>query len=272
LKRAAAWILAVIYLGALGSPWLAPHDYAEQLRELPNRPPSLREGFPLGTDELGRDRFSRVLYGSCVSLLLAPAAALLATTLALTIGLLAGYFGGWTDRAVSTLIDLFLAIPWILLLLLVRAMLPLNLPGWASVSVTFAVLGLLGWAHAARVVRASVRSLCGAPFLLQARAQGSRVLRLWIAHLLPNLRPVLVAQFLMITPLLILGEANLGMLGLGVTEPLPSWGNLLAELTHIQSLDAGSWPGLAPKLAPAALLLAVLLCYYALSPKEGQVT
>jgi ABC-type dipeptide/oligopeptide/nickel transport system permease subunit len=272
LKRAAIFVLAVIYLTALGSPWLAPYDYSEQLRHLPDRPPSPGEGFVLGTDELGRDRFSRLLYGSCVSLLLAPAAAILATALALTVGLIAGYFGGWAGRTGSALIDLFLAIPWILLLLLVRATLPLNLPGWASVSATFAVLGLLGWAHAARVVRASVRSLCGAPFLLQARAQGASLHRIWIAHLLPNLRPVLAAQFLVITPLLILGEANLGMLGLGVTEPLPSWGNLLAELTHVQSLDAGSWPVLAPKLAPAALLFVVLLCYYALSPKEGQVT
>lgn len=268
MRLAAALLLVTIYLAALGAPWFAPHDYSEQLRELPNHPPSLANGLILGTDDLGRDRFSRLLYGSRVSLILAPAAALLATVVALLVGLTGGYFGGWADRVASTLIDLFLAVPWILLLLLVRSTLPLDLPGWASVSVTFAILGLLGWAHAARIVRANVRSLCGMPFLLQARAQGTRVSRLWLAYLLPRLRPILVAQFLVVTPLLILGEANLGMLGLGVTEPLPSWGNLLAELTHLQSLDAQQWPWIAPRLAPAVLLLVVLLCYYALSPRE----
>jgi ABC-type dipeptide/oligopeptide/nickel transport system permease subunit len=144
--------------------------------------------------------------------------------------------------------------PWLFLLLIVRAALPLNVSAWTSVAITFLLLGCLGWTSAARVVRVSVHAAKSKGFLLQARALGSSRLRLWTRHYLPNLRPVLLAQFWISIPLFILSEANLGLLGLGVSEPLPSWGNLLYELAgHREALES-PWV-----LAPAVCLVLTLL-------------
>ena len=236
---------------SIGADWLAPYEYAAQFREHVNEPPSGK--FILGTDQLGRDRFSRLLYGSRVSLLCAPAAALIATTLAASIGLVAGYFGGWANEFAIGLTDLFLSLPWLFVLLTLRALLPLNLSPWPSIAVTFLLLAAIGWASGARIVSASVRSMRTAAAVLQARAYGcgnGRVL--WI-HILPNLRPVLSAQFWILVPVFLLTEANLGALGLGVAEPMPSWGNMLAELQNYQRVSESPWI-----LAPALSLFVVV--------------
>ncbi|HVH86542.1 MAG TPA: ABC transporter permease [Terriglobales bacterium] len=232
-------LLGIIFLIALGANVLAPAPYAQQFRNDTDRAPSHQ--FPLGTDELGRDRLSRLLYGMRISLLLAPAAALISTLLAAVIGGAGAYVGGIWDRATKLLIDLFLSLPWLFLLLTVRALLPLDIPAVTSVVVTFALLGVLGWAASARIVAASVRSLRDSDFVLQARAAGCPPARLLVQHVLPNVKPVLLAQFWISIPLFILTEANLGMLGLGVTEPLPSWGNLLRELENYSALRHSPW-------------------------------
>ena len=229
-RRIAIGLLAALFLIALGASLLAPAPYAQQFRNDTDHPPSHQ--FPLGTDELGRDRLSRLLYGMRISLLLAPAAALVSTMLAAIIGGAGAYLGGVWDRSTKLVTDLFLSLPWLFLLLTIRALLPLDIPAITSVVVTFALLGALGWAASARIVGASVRSLRESDFVLQARAAGCHPARLLIRHVLPNVKPVLLAQFWISVPLFILTEANLGMLGLGVTEPLPSWGNLLRELEN----------------------------------------
>lgn len=251
LRRMAAGLLLAVLAAALLADVLCRHSYATQFREAPNAPPDRR--FPLGTDELGRDRLARLLHGTRVSLLLAPAAALLATAVAAAVGLAAGHWGGWWERALLAVTDLFLSLPWLFLLLTVRAVLPLNVAPAASLAITFALLGLLGWASAARVVCAGVRALQQSEFLLQARATGCRTGRLLCRHLAPNLKPVLLAQFWISVPAFLLSEANLGLLGLGVTEPLPSWGGLLRELENFQAVRANPW-----MLAPAGLLVAVV--------------
>jgi peptide/nickel transport system permease protein len=250
--RQFAWLLlAVVALASLGAGLWAPADYAMQFRETPNSVPSHQH--LLGTDELGRDRFSRVLCGTRVSLLMAPAAALLSTLLAMLVGGVAGYLGGWWERAAMAATDLFLSMPWLFLLLVVRAMLPLNVSPMTSVAVTFLLLGLLGWAASARVLCAGARGLREADFVLQARASGLRGLRLLALHVMPNLKPVLAAQFWISIPVFIISEANLGILGLGVAEPLPSWGSLLREMESFTSFgfEAG-------KLVPLALLVLVV--------------
>jgi peptide/nickel transport system permease protein len=239
MRWLAAGILAVLLTVALGASLLAPAPYAKQFRNNTNNAPSKQ--FPIGTDELGRDRLSRLLYGMRVSLLLAPAAALISTMLAALIGGAGAYLGGRWDRSTAMFIDLFLSLPWLFLLLTVRALLPLNLPAITSVTVTFALLGVLGWAASARIVAASVRSLRESDFVLHARASGCPPWRLLVRHLLPNVKPILLAQFWISVPLFILTEANLGMLGLGVTEPLPSWGNLLRELENYAALRHSPW-------------------------------
>ncbi len=259
--RRLAWIfLALLFLAALCSDLLTA-SYAHQFRDLPAARISWR--FPLGTDPLGRDRLARLLVATRISLLLAPAAAAFSTVLAALIGGLAGYCGGWLDRIAGRAIDLMLSLPWIFLLIAARALLPLNVSPAVSVLITFALLGVLGWAAPARVIRAGVRDIRNSDFLLQARACGCRGFRAILRQLAPNLKPVLLAQFWTSIPLFILSEANLGLLGLGVSDPLPSWGNLLREL----ETDLAFNPGI---LACLAVMLAVMGCFKLLLP-DGEV-
>lgn len=258
----AAGLLIALFVLVLFAGAFAPAPYAKQFRNDTDHRPS--EQFPLGTDELGRDRLSRLLYGMRISLLLAPAAALISTALAAVIGGAGAYMGGAWDRATSMFIDLFLSLPWLFLLLTLRALLPLDIPAVTSVVVTFALLGILGWAASARIVAASVRSIRTSEFLLQARAAGCKPSRLLLRHVLPNVKPILLAQFWISVPLFILTEANLGMLGLGVTEPLPSWGNLLRELENYTALRHSPWLWV-PLLS---LVMVVSLFQFALGDEE----
>jgi ABC-type dipeptide/oligopeptide/nickel transport system permease subunit len=251
----------MIYLAGLAANRLAPAGYSRQFRDAPGAPPSA--AFLLGTDELGRDSFARLVYASRVSLSLAPAAAALATLLGALIGIGAGYLGGWIDLCLERVMDLFLSVPWLFLLLSVRAALPLNVRPLPSVAITFLLLGLLGWAGPARVLRAAAREIQSEDFVLQAQARGCGRLRIFAGHLLPNLRPVLAAQFWMSVPLFILSEANLGFLGLGVAEPLPSWGSLLAGLQNLDAAARCPW-----RLAPLLLLLVVMACFHLVVPME----
>ncbi|HTT18481.1 MAG TPA: ABC transporter permease [Candidatus Sulfotelmatobacter sp.] len=253
-RKFACAVLMLVFAVSLAATWLAPAGYAKQDRDATGAPPS-REHW-LGTDEIGRDRFARLLYGTRISLLLAPAAALVSTLLAAAIGGLAGYMGGAWARTAMAVTDLFLSLPWLFLLITVRAMLPLNVSPTFSVLVTFLLLGLLGWTAAARVLCASASSLRDSDFVRQARAAGIHGARLFWIHVLPNLKPVLYAQFWISIPAFILSEANLGILGLGVAEPLPSWGSLLKELEGIVSLGAEPW-----KLLPLALLVVVVTSF-----------
>ncbi len=260
--RKLAWIfLALLILAALLSD-SAGLSYARQFRDFPAAHISWR--FPLGTDALGRDRLARLLAATRISLVLAPAAALFSTALAAFVGTVAGYRGGLLDRIASRAIDLMLSLPWIFLLIAARALLPLNVSPAASLLITFALLGALGWAAPARVIRAGVRDLRDSDFLLQARASGSGGFRLLLRHVAPNLKPLLLAQFWTSIPLFILSEANLGLLGLGVADPMPSWGNLLREL----ETDLAFNPGI---VACLALMLAVLGCCKLLLPSSQAI-
>jgi peptide/nickel transport system permease protein len=261
-RKLRTWILAAL-LGVLCVPEIfVTVSYSEQHRELIGMGPSAR--FPLGTDDLGRDRFARLLYAARTSLLLASAAALLASVIAAIVGCAAGWIGGWTERIVISGVDLFLSLPWLFALLTVRALLPLDVAPAASVTITFLILGLLGWAAPARVVRARVRSTAASDFALQARAAGATPLQLLFRHVIPNMRPVLTAQFLVSIPIFVLTEANLGALGLGVTEPLPSLGSMLRELQDFSSGAARPYA-----IAPVVLLaVTVTILQIAVSRQE----
>lgn len=236
LRLSAMACLASLFGVCLFATFIVPASYEHQFRDLPDAACSRQH--LLGTDDLGRDRLARVLYGTRVSLLLAPAAALLTTTIAAVTGGAAGFVGGWLESAVMAAADLFLSLPWLFLLITVRALLPLNVSPAASVAITFALLGCLGWAGAARIICADARTLRQSDFVLLARACGAGGLRLLARQMLPNLRPVIFAQFLTSIPIFILTEANLSILGLGVAEPLPSWGSLLRELEDFSAISA----------------------------------
>jgi len=264
--RKLAWMLLAAVLAASGAAnWLAPAGYARQYREATDAPPSRSHW--LGTDEMGRDRWARVLYGTRISLLLAPAAALLSTLMAAVIGGLAGYCGGMWARIAMAVTDLFLSLPWLFLLITARALMPLNVSPLLSVLVTFFLLGLLGWTTAARVLCTSAASLRSADFVRQARAAGIPGFRLFCRHILPNLAPVLYAQFWISIPVFILSEANLGILGLGVAEPMPSWGSLLRELEGMVSVREEPW-----KFVPLFLLVVVVMSFQLLLSRQEEVT
>lgn len=259
-------IVAIIFLVAVAlcsvfASIVAPAPYAYQFREDPGAGPSRQH--VLGTDDLGRDRFSRLLYGTRVSLLLAPAAALIASLLALIIGGLSGFAGGWTERIVMSASDIFLSLPWLFLLLTVRAVLPLNTSPVLSVIITFALLGCLGWAGAARMICADARSIRESEFVLLARASGSSGLRLLWRQVLPNLRPIALAQFWISIPVFIITEANLGMLGLGISEPLPSWGSLLRELQSYSAIT-----GQRSQFVPLLVFVLVVASFHVVLQKE----
>jgi peptide/nickel transport system permease protein len=256
-------VLALVLGASVAANWLAPSGYAKQYREATDAPPSRAHW--LGTDELGRDRFARVLYGTRISLLLAPAAALLSTFLAALIGGLAGYLGGAWARIAMAVTDLFLSLPWLFLLITARALMPLNVSPFVSVLVTFLLLGLLGWTAAARVLCASATTVRSSDFVRQARAQGVSGQRLFWVHVVPNLKPVLYAQFWISIPVFILSEANLGILGLGVAEPMPSWGSLLKELENLVSVGAELW-----KFVPLILLVLVVTSFQVLLSKQEE--
>jgi peptide/nickel transport system permease protein len=264
-RRVACVILLLVMAASLAANWLAPGGYAKQDREAVNVPPSPQHW--LGTDEVGRDRFARVLYGTRISLLLAPAAALISTLLAALVGGLAGYRGGAWARVAMAATDLFLSLPWLFLLITVRALMPLNVTPLLSVMVTFLMLGLLGWTSAARVLCATTVSLQQSDFVRQARASGISGTRLFWIHLMPNLKPALYAQFWISIPTFILSEANLGILGLGVAEPMPSWGSLLKELEGLMSVGEEPW-----KFVPLLLLVVVVTSFQMLLSKQGEVT
>jgi len=261
LRIAAAALLIIAAIGGIGAKYFAPSGYAHQFRETPDASPSGQH--PLGTDELGRDRFARLLYGMRVSLLLAPLAAAVATALASFLGGIAGYFGGWIERCLMVVVDLFLCIPWLFLLITVRAVLPLNISPEASVVVTFTLLGLLGWAASARVICAGTRDMMKSEFVWLARASGFSGLKLLRLHLLPNLKPTLLAQFWISIPVFIIAEANLGVLGLGVSEPLPSLGSLLRELQQMVTLRPEPW-----QFVPLLVLILVVSSFQTLLNKH----
>jgi ABC-type dipeptide/oligopeptide/nickel transport system permease subunit len=255
VRVAAIMFLVVVSTACLLAEVFAPAHYAHQFRDVPDAAPSRQH--LLGTDDLGRDRFSRLLYGTRVSLLLAPTAALLSSLLAALIGGTAGFMGGWVERVVMAATDLFLSLPWLFLLITVRALLPLNVAPVTSVVITFALLGCLGWAAAARVICADARSIANSDFILLARAAGNGGPRLFWRHVIPNLKSVLYAQFWISIPVFILTEANLGMLGLGVAEPLPSWGSLLRELEGFSAFSFHLW-----QFVPLVLFVVVVSCFH----------
>lgn len=261
LRIVAALVLLAAAIAALGARYIAPAGYAEQFRETPEAGPSTQH--PLGTDELGRDRLARLLYGLRVSLALAPLAALLTTIFAALVGGIAGCMGGWVERGCMFVADLFLSVPWLFLLITVRAVLPLNIAPESSAAITFLLLGMLGWAASARVVCAGARSLMSSDFVWNARAAGFSGFRLVRLHLLPNLRGTLLAQFWISIPVFIIAEANLGALGLGVTEPLPSLGSLLREMQAMLTLRPEPW-----RFAPILILIILVSSFQVLLNKQ----
>ncbi len=244
--------------------WHSPWNYAAQDRLAISAAQSMVH--PAGTDALGRDRVVRLAAALLLGMAGALAASTLASMLAVCVGTAAAFAPEWIGRAILYAGDLFLTLPWLFLLMMVRAALPLILAPIVSATLTFLLLGLLGAPLFLRVHYARTRALRDGEWLLQSRAAGLRPTQI-ARQILPHLRPVLLTQMLLYVPACITAEANLGALGLGLSEPLPSWGSMLQEMQGATFLDSSHWAYL-----PLALLVFVLmLCEFLLfRPREAQ--
>ena len=224
--------------------------------------------FLWGSDGFGRDVFSRVLYGGQVSLLTGLVAAFLSLSLGLLCGTLAGFHGGWVDRLLMRGAELFLALPWLYLLLAVRAFLPLHISSAQAFFLLVAIIGTVGWVRPARMVRGVVLSARERGFVLAARGFGASAGYLIRRHILPLTWSVVLMQATVLIPRYILAEVTLSFLGLGVGEPVPSWGNMLAEARQYHTLISHAWM-LAPGLALIPLLLGYLILADILLERTG---
>jgi peptide/nickel transport system permease protein len=228
-----------LFAVALLAPWLAPYDPNFINLKQVLMPPS--PDHLLGTDTLGRDVLSRIIYGARISLLVGFVAVGIATLIGLVVGSLAGYYGGWTDQLLMRLVDLMLCFPTLFLILAVIAMLG------PSIWNVMAVIGITNWMGVARLVRAEFLSLREREFVAAARSLGASDARLILRHLLPNaLVPVMVSATLGVAGA-ILTESALSFLGLGVQPPTPSWGNILTA--GQANIEIAWWLSLFPGLA-----------------------
>jgi peptide/nickel transport system permease protein len=216
--------------------------------------------FLLGTDEVGRDVYSRLLHGGRVSL----SAGIVATFLSLCIGLLlggtSGYFGGRFDDLVMRLTEVFMALPWLYLLLGVRAFLPMSLSPVQTFLLLIAIIGVINWARPARLIRGVVLSTRERDYVKAARGFGASHLYLLRRHVIPEASGVVLTQATLLIPQYILAEVTLSFLGLGAGEPAPSWGGMLATLQQYHVAFAYWW-----MLAPGVALIIVILCYHRLA-------
>jgi ABC-type dipeptide/oligopeptide/nickel transport system permease subunit len=232
--------VAIVVLAALLAPWIAPHDpLTGDLKGAYLIEPGSR--FLLGTDSQGRDVLSRVLYGARLSLSVGLVSQSVSVTIGVLLGLLAGYYGRWVDAVVMRLADITLAFPTLLLLIAVAAAVQ------PSLFVVFVVIGIVGWAGMARLVRGQVLVLRRAEFVLAARALGARDRRVILRHLLPNVRTQIIISATLGIAAAIMAEAALSFVGLGAQPPTPSWGAMVADGRDL--LRVAPWISFAPGVA-----------------------
>jgi peptide/nickel transport system permease protein len=214
-------ILVMLLIACFGASWIAPYSQGEQNLILGPTPPS--GGHWFGTDELGRDYFSEILYAGRVSLAIGIVVALLSTAIGTLLGAIAGYSDGWVGEVVMRVTDLFLIVPAI-------AILALAVQGLGSSPVTIVfVLAAIGWTYIARVVRSQVLSLREKEFIDAAKVIGGSTVRILGRHMMPNLAGIIAVNISLATAVAIIVESTLSFLGYGVQPPRTSWGNMLSQ-------------------------------------------
>jgi peptide/nickel transport system permease protein len=291
VRRCSLLFLVIVGMATLFAGFLAPYDPAEQNRDFPYRAPAAESphrqpirffvpgasyriagvipsnlhlfGVPepgriflVGTDALGRDQFSRLLYGGQVTLLAGLLGAAVALLLAIPLGCAAGYFGGWVDALLMRVAELFLALPWLYFLLAVRAFLPLHLNAQVAFFLVAGLVGILGWARPARLIRGVARAAREREFVVAAQSAGARPGWILAHHVFPHVSSVALTQAALLIPQYMLAEMMLSFLGLGISDPVPSWGNMLQAAQQYPVLINDWW-----MLAPGIVMIPVFWAF-----------
>ena len=247
-------ILTMLALVALLSPYIVPHD--------PHRPVPTEDGPPrswqapssrhiLGTDSVGRDVFSRLVAGTRVSLSVGLVATAMTIAIGILVGAVAGYYGGWVDAVLMRLVDIIICFPVLLMLIALSTLMAPSL-----INVMF-IIGIAFWTGTARIVRGEFLKLRSLEFVQAARAVGAYPSRIVIRHILPNaVSPIIVNATLRVA-YAILMETSLSFLGVGVQEPLPSWGRMLNQAMSFTVLDGRPWIWIPPGIAILVTVLSI---------------
>ncbi len=281
-RRLSALLAAGVLIGlglavVFGPIWL-PYGYDQTDLELGLSPPRLSNGHYLGTDILGRDLLARVLYGGRLSLLVALVATVISTGIGTLYGAISGYFGGRVDEMMMRTVDVLFSLPYLFLVLVLMALFAepavmdpvirvLGLPpegAWAEwlrgpgvrLLLLFVALGAVSWLTLARIVRGQVLALKNEPFVEAARAAGAGTWTILIRHLLPNASGPILAYTVLTIPSVMLQEAFISFLGLGIQAPQASWGTLVHE--GVQAMSVAPWL----LVFPAGIMVLTLLCFH----------
>ena len=242
-----AIILFVLILCAIFAPYIAPYSYSFQNLDLGATPPSSEH--LLGTDILGRDLLSRILYGARISLMVGFVATGVALVIGVSWGIVAGYFGGRIDSIMMRIVDVLYGLPFIIFIILLMVIFGRNL--W----LLFGAIGAVEWLTMARIVRGQVMSLKNQEFVLAAKAMGVSNLTMFRRHLLPNILGPIAVYATLTIPQVMLLESFLSFLGLGIQPPMSSWGTLIKD--GVESMEEFSWLLIYPGITFTITLFAL---------------
>ena len=240
-------VLLILIVLAIFAPWIAPHSYSYQNLDLGAQPPSAE--FLLGTDTLGRDLFSRILYGARVSLLVGFVATAVALVIGVSWGIIAGYFGGRVDSVMMRIVDVLYGLPFIIFIILLMVIFGRNI--W----LLFAAIGAVEWLTMARIVRGQVLTIKNQEYVLAAQAMGVTNMQMFRKHIFPNILGPIAVYATLTIPLVMLLEAFLSFLGLGIQPPMSSWGTLIRY--GVESMEEYSWLLIYPGLTFTITLFAL---------------
>lgn len=248
LAVAGVVVLALMTLCAIFAPLLTPYQ-PTTITDSFGAAPSMKH--LMGTDQVGRDQLTRLIYGARVSLSVGIGAILISAIIGTILGLISGYFGGWVDGLIMRITDVFMSFPYIMLILVVASIVG---PGLLNIIL---ILGVLGWPGVARLVRGNVLSIKEMSYIEASRVLGIRTPRILFRHILPNtVAPILVYATSGVAGA-ILDEAALSFLGLGVQPPTPSWGNMLASAQSLTVLTSQPWLWIPPGILIMLIVLSI---------------
>ena len=264
-------IIAALVIVAVFGPWLSPYDFLSQNLDLRNQPPSAAHW--LGTDDLGRDVMSRLIYGARTAFMVAVGVTIIAVLIGVVLGAIAGFYGGWFDRFVMWFTDITMSVPQLLLVVVINASLKQPISQWMEARyletfnpiyrntqiidfvLVFGAMALITWPSYARLVRAQVLSVRQRPYVTAARAMGLTNRLILTRYVLPNaMGPLIVAVSAGLGTAMVL-ESAFSFLGVGVTPPTPSWGNMISDGLRVWT----NYPHLLA--APAAVLAVVTVAF-----------